>query len=163
MLGHRAHNVSNAATKNYHHHHKLPILNMMSANLSENPGLPQTVSHVLGVGPAGLCQAAGTGSLSPAPLPVQEEEGGSHRAAGSSQRIPGQEGVAAKEKCRDPPAGSHQRDVGKKSSQKDEKRCEFSKSIVPNHICLESYFITNTTSFRCTFLLKRKRRSDGQS
>lgn len=68
-------------------------------------------------GPAWFCEAAGSGSFSPASLPVSEEAGGSDRATGPSQRIHGQERMEAQERRCDPPAGTHQGCAGKKSAQ----------------------------------------------
>lgn len=95
----------------------------------ENTGLACKKNHpfdnVLYLGPARLCEAAGTGSRSPTPPAVQAEAGGSRRAAGPGPSIPGQEGDEAQEEGCDPPAGPHQRCAGKKGSQKVEKRREF--------------------------------------
>jgi len=77
------------------------------------------------LGPAGLCEAAGTGPVSSAPVPVQEGARGSRCAAGPSQRLPGQEGMEAQERRCDSPAGTHQGWAGKKGHQKDKNRCKF--------------------------------------
>lgn len=76
-------------------------------------------------GPAGFCEAAGTGSVSAAPVPVWEAAQGVRRAAGAGQRVPGQEGMEAQERRCDPPAGPRQGRAGKEGYEKEENRCKF--------------------------------------
>lgn len=88
------------------------------------PANPVSVVCDPPTGPAGLCKTAGSGSLSPASLPVQEEARGDGGAADSDQRIPRQEGVEAQERRCDPAAGLHQGRAGQEGSEEDEERCE---------------------------------------
>lgn len=90
------------------------------------------------VGPAWLRQAAGSGSVPQAPHPVPHQAQGGHRASGPFPGSRGPEGVAAQKASRDPPAGSHQRSVGQKSPQQEEKRRKFQRrfSRSPNTCCI---------------------------
>lgn len=88
----------------------------------------EAVISVITVGQTGLCEATGKGTLSSAAVPLQEEEGGSHRAADSDQRIPGQKGMETQEERRHPFTGSHQGRSGQESPREEEERCKYTSS-----------------------------------